>query len=101
MQMSGATVEKLGRHLTRQAQHPFVASKCGERGGAGVENSRTWDDGKDRGSARRPCVTECHVAARLLMPCTDELDIATVNRIEQSVRLCSRKSEDGVDAMRF
>ena len=33
------------------------------------------------------------------MPCTDQLDVAAVNRIEQSVGLCAWNPKYGIDAM--
>jgi len=46
VQMAGAPIEEADGNLACQAQHLFIAAKGSECSGAGVEDSRTGNDGK-------------------------------------------------------
>src|SRR5690349_372282 len=91
MQMAAALVEELRRHLAGEAQYRLVAAECGQHRCARVEHARL------AGGAR---ITIGHVAAGLLMPRADHLELRLMERIEQTVDLCAGQAEHGVDAVR-
>ncbi len=88
------------RHLAGQAQHRLVAAERGEQRRARIEHAGAGHHAEHAGLARRTRVAERHVAAGLLVPRADHLQLRLMEGVEQAVDLRAGQAEHGVDAMR-
>ena len=100
VQMAAAFAQKLRRHLTGQAQHRLVRPECGEQGRAGIEHAGSGHHAEHAGFSGGAGIAIGHVAAGLLMPRADHLQLRLMEGIEQAVGLRAGQAEHGIDAMR-
>src|SRR4051812_44095760 len=98
MQMAAALAEEIRRHLAGEAQDGLVAAEGGEQRGTRVEHAGAGYHAEYARFARRAGVAERHVAAGLLMPRTDHLQLRLMEGVEQAVDLRAGQAEHGVDA---
>ena len=87
VQMAASLAEKLRRHLAGQAQHRFVAAEGGEQRGARIEHAGTRHHAEHARPSAGARVAESHIAAGLLVPRADYLELGLMEGIEQSVDL--------------
>ncbi len=99
VQMAAALAEELRRHLAGQAQHRLVAAERGEHRSARVEHAGARHHAEHAHLAARSRVAIGHVAAGLLVPGADHLELRLVEGIEQSVHLRAGQAEHRIDAM--
>ena len=100
VQMAAALAEKLRRHLAGQAQHRLVAAEGGEQRRARIEHAGTRHHTEHTGPSAGARVAERHIAAGLLVPCADDLELRLMEGVEQSVDLRARQTKNGIDAVR-
>ncbi len=98
--MAAALAEKRRRDLTGQAQHRFIAAEGSEQRRARIEHAGAGHHAEYPGAPRGPRITKGHVAAGLLVPRADHLQLRLMEGIEQAVGLRAGQAEHGVDAMR-
>ncbi len=99
VQMAAALAEELRRYLAGDAEHRFVAAERGEQRRAGIEHAGAGHDTEHAGPAAGTRIAECHVAAGLLVPRADHLELGLVESVEQAVDLRAGQAEYGVDAV--
>ncbi len=99
VQVTTALAEELRRHLPSQAQHRLVAAERGEHRSARIEHAGAGHHAEHAHLAARARIAIGHVAAGLLMPGADHLQLGLVEGIEQPVHLCAGQAEHRIDAM--
>ena len=99
VQMAAALAEKRRRHLPGQAQHRLVRSERGEQRSARVEHAGAGHHAEHARPAARARIAVGHVAAGLLVPRADHLELRLMEGVEQAVDLRAGQAEHGVDAV--
>src|SRR5438105_6874191 len=98
--MAAALAKERRWHLTGETQHRLVRPERCEQCCARIEHAGPRYHAEHAGAAGRSRIAISHVAAGLLMPRADHLQLRLMEGIEQAVNLRTGQAKHGIDAMR-